>query len=73
MSIEDTKLKIPGVKVSAGQLLDTSILGISVRVPPADIVLTPDIYIDLTPIWDVIMKIMDGMAEEFYKKVKGES
>ena len=72
MSIEDTKLKIPGVKVSAGMLLDTSILGITLRVPPIDIVLTPDVYIDLTPIWDVIMKILDGMAAEYYERKKGK-
>ena len=72
MSIEDTNLRIPGVKVSAGMLLDTSILGISVRVPPIDVVLSPDLYIDLTPIWDVIMKILDKMAEEYYERKKGE-
>jgi len=72
MSIEDTKLKIPGVKIPAGMFLDTSILGIPLRVPPVDMVLIPDIYIDLTPIWNIIMMILDGMAGEFYKKVKGE-
>jgi len=72
MSIEDTNLRIPGVKVSAGMLLDTSILGISVRVPTIDVVLSPDLYIDLTPIWDVIMKILDKMAEEYYERKKGE-
>ena len=72
MSIEDTKLKIPGIKISTGMLLDTSILGITLRVPPADIVLTPDIYVDLTPIWDVIMKILDSMADEYYERKKGK-
>ena len=70
MSIEDTKLKIPGVKLSAGQLLDISLFGVGLRVPPVDMVLIPDIYIDLTPIWDVIMKILDGMAAEYYERKK---
>ena len=70
MTIEDTKLKIPGLKLSAGQLLDISILGIGLRVPPIDMVLVPDIYVDLTPIWDVIMKILDGMAAEYYERKK---
>jgi len=70
MSIEDTTLKIPGLKLSAGQLLDISILGIGIRVPPIDMVLIPDIDIDLKPIWNVIMKILDGMAAEYYERKK---
>jgi len=70
MSIEDTKLKIPGLKLSTGQLLDISILGIGIRVPPFDMVLIPDINIDLKPIWNVIMKILDGMAAEYYERKK---
>ena len=70
MSIEDTKLKIPGIKIPAGMLLDISLFGVGIRVPPIDIVLVPDLYIDLTPIWNVIMKILDGMADEYYERKK---
>ena len=70
MSIEDTALKIPGLKISAGQLLDISLLGIGVRVPPFDMVLIPDINIDLSPILNVIMKILDALAAEYYERKK---
>ena len=72
MSIEDMKLKIPGLKLTAGQLLDISIFGIDVRVPPADMTLIPDLEIDLAPLWNVIMSILDSMAAEFYEKHKEE-
>ena len=70
MSIEDTKLKIPGIKVTAGMLLDMSLFGVGIRVPPIDVTLVDDLYIDLTPIWNVIMKILDGMAAEYYERKK---
>jgi len=70
LSIEDTKLKIPGIKVAAGMLLDMSLFGVGIRVPPIDVTLVDDLYIDLTPIWNVIMKILDGMAAEYYERKK---
>jgi len=70
MSIEDTKLKIPGIKIPTGMLLDMSLFGVGIRVPPIDIVLVPDLYIDLTPIWNVIMAILDKMADEYYERKK---
>jgi len=70
LSIEDTKLKIPGIKVTAGMLLDMSLFGVGIRVPPIDVTLVDDLYIDLTPIWNVIMKILDGMAAEYYERKK---
>ena len=72
MSIEDSKLCIPELKIPAGFLLDTSFLGISIRVPPSDIVVMPKLCVDLKPIWDVIMSILDAMTAEFYKKIEEE-
>jgi hypothetical protein len=72
MSWKDTKLCIPELAVKAGQLLDINFLGIPLRVPPLDIVLTPELCIDFKPIIDVIMKILDAMAAEFYERRKGE-
>ena len=72
MSIKDTKLCLPEIKIPAGYLLSTGLLGVWLNVPAEDIVLQPETCIDLSGLLDILIKILDGMAEEFYKRIGGE-
>jgi len=71
------RLAIPALKIGRGRLLDISIMGVGVVVPPSDIQLWPEVQLlpEITvfdPGWitDIVTGMMPAIAEGIFKLVE---
>jgi hypothetical protein len=64
---------VEGITLKAGQLLDITVLGIGIRVPPWDITIWRGTKLLAEDAFNLVLGMLDKLAEEYYAREEEEA